>query len=179
MKDVFASVRVLFWMTLLTGLAYPLGITAVAHLAFRDQAHGSLLRDRGQVIGSKWIGQAFFDPAYFHPRPSATSYNPLPSAGSNLSVTHRDFPKFVANVPPDLLYASGSGLDPHVSPEAARFQVGRVAAARRGSGATPEKLGALVDSIVEPPDFGVLGQPRVNVLLLNLELDRQFPRRGP
>jgi potassium-transporting ATPase KdpC subunit len=184
MKDLRKGLRLLVWMTVLTGIAYPLGITFLGGLLFREKSGGSLVSEREKILGSKWIGQIFSNPAYFWPRPSATNYELLPSGGSNLSVTHRDFQRRVverrerlkvADPPPDLLYASGSGLDPHISPEAALIQIGRVAHAR---GTAPAGLRILRESMVEPPTFGVLGEPRVNVLFLNMELDRKFPRTG-
>jgi potassium-transporting ATPase KdpC subunit len=184
MTDLWRGLRLLVWMMLLTGIAYPVGTTLLGDLLFREKAKGSLVREGGTIVGSKWIGQEYSDPAYFWPRPSATNYDPLPSGGSNLSVTHRDFRKLVgerrermkvADLPTDLLYASGSGLDPHISPEAALIQIDRVADVR---GVTPAVLKSLVESMAEPPTFGVLGEPRVNVLFLNLALDRKFPRIG-
>jgi len=182
MNDLWKGIRLLAFMTVLTGIAYPLGIAAFGRVVFRERAQGSLIHEGAGIVGSVWIGQGFFDPAYFRPRPSATSYGAVPSGASNQSVTHRDFKRLVeerrerlnvAEPPADLLYASGSGLDPHVSPEAALIQIGRISEARN---AIREDLRNLVESAIEPPTFGVLGEPRVNVLLLNRELDREFPR---
>lgn len=173
-------------MMLLTGVIYPLSIYVVGRLFFKDRAEGSLVIRNGSPVGSKWIGQSFHRVEYFWSRPSAVDYNPLPSGGSNLSRTSRDLEKVVADrrqswdsgdVPPDLLYASGSGLDPHLSPEGAHFQVDRIRQSRGLSEEDGTILHDLVTSLVEGPDFGVLGQPRVNVLLLNLELDQRFPLR--
>jgi K+-transporting ATPase ATPase C chain len=171
-------------MTLLTGLIYPLVVTGIAQLAFPRQANGTLVMAGDTVVGSALLGQANDDPRYFWPRPSATGYGTLPSGGSNLAPTSGDLAAAVAQratdfraahglsdthpVPVEMLFASGSGLDPHISPDAARLQAGRVAAAR---GLPEESVLALVEAHVEGPQLGFLGQPRVNVLLLNVALD--------
>jgi K+-transporting ATPase ATPase C chain len=163
---------------------YPLVVTGIAQLAFPHQANGSLVMAGDTVVGSALLGQANADPRYFQPRPSATGYDTLPSGGSNLAPTSLELAAAVAQraadfraandlsadaaVPTELLFASGSGLDPHISPDAARLQVARVAAARGQDEAT---VAALVEEYVEGPQLGILGQPRVNVLLLNLALD--------
>jgi len=167
MKLLFQSLRLTLVFTFLTGLLYPLFVTGVAQLAFHDKANGT----------PSLLAQKFTSPKYFWPRPSAGDFGTVPSGASNFGPTSAALRKAVqerrdklgANAPADLLYASGSGLDPHISPEAARFQIARVAAAR-GVGA--EKIAALVEKFVEPPQLGFLGEPRVNVLLLNLALDR-------
>lgn len=175
--------------TLLTGVIYPVLVTGLARVFFPHQAGGSLLRDaNGGVVGSALLGQQFSDPRYFWGRPSATGpapYNAAASAASNqgplhpalhAAVTQRIAELRAANpevqgaVPADLATASGSGLDPHISPEAARFQAARVAAARGWS--TAEVL-ARVEAQVLPRTLGVLGEPRINVLLLNQDLDAQ------
>jgi K+-transporting ATPase ATPase C chain len=171
-------------LTLITGIIYPLVVTGIAQLVFPAQTHGSLLMDGEQVVGSALLGQANADPRYFWPRPSATDYSTLPSGGSNLAPTSADLAASVARraadfraahgltagdpAPVEMLFASGSGLDPHISPDAARLQIGRVAAAR---GLDESQVAALVEANVEGPQLGFLGQPRVNVLLLNLALD--------
>lgn len=179
-------------LSVITGLAYPLALTGLARVLFPRQAEGSLLRRNGQVIGSAWIGQAFTDPGHFWGRPSATvdaggkplPYNGANSGGSNLAPSNPDLAKAVqariaalraadpdatGPVPVDLVTASGSGLDPHISPAAAAFQVPRVARAR---GLAEAKVRALVARHIEGPQLGILGEPRVNVLELNLDLDR-------
>jgi K+-transporting ATPase ATPase C chain len=184
MKDIVASLRMLAWMTLLTGALYPLASAGISRTLFRDKADGSLVSANGAVVGSSLIAQNFSAPKYFWPRPSAAGngYDPTSSGGSNLGPTSAALVKAVetrrlamsmsnpgeGEVPQDLLFASGSGLDPHISPEAAKYQVARVAVARKWD---PAKVQALVDQLTEGPTFGVLGEPRVNVLKLNLALD--------
>lgn len=178
-------------LSLVTGLAYPLVVTGLAQLAFPHRANGSLITINGCVAGSALIGQATADPRYFWSRPSATTDadgRPLPthggrSAGSNLAPSNPDLRRAVelriaalraedpgnqAPVPVDLVSASGSGLDPHISPAAAEFQVGRVARLR---GLDPARVRALVRAHTEGRTFGLLGEPRVAVLPLNLALD--------
>src|SRR5438445_2925585 len=172
-------------LTFLTGIIYPLIVTAFAQL-FPDKAAGSVIEVNGKAVGSELIGQPFSDPKYFWSRPSATSpqpYNGASSSGSNLGPTNKALAEAVADrikrlreadpgntapVPADLVTASASGLDPHISPEAAQFQVSRVAKAR---GLTEERIQELLDRHTEARTFGVLGEPRVNVLRLNLALD--------
>jgi potassium-transporting ATPase KdpC subunit len=188
MKHAVASIRIYLALTLLTGVLYTGVVTVFTRLIFARQAQGSLVIDKGHVLGSSLIGQSFADPRYFWPRPSAIGYNPLPSGGSNLSVTSNQLRDSVearrqafrqANnmasataVPADMIFASGSGLDPHISPEAARAQIGRIAAQRRLSNAQRSTLAAVVDRAIEMPQLGFLGEQRVNVLLLNLALDK-------
>ncbi len=174
------------WFTLVTtvmfGLIYPLGITGLAQIFFRDRANGQLIEQDGKLVGSRIIGQAFTGPGYFHSRPSAagTGYDPTSSGGSNLAPTNKnllervkgDVQKLQAEnpntpIPVDLVTASGSGLDPDISPAAAEFQIPRIARAR---GMKEEDVRALVQSHTKGRDLGFLGEPRVNVLELNLEL---------
>lgn len=175
-------VGMLALMTLLTGVAYPLVITGVAQVVFPRQADGSLIEKNGAVIGSALLAQGFAKPEYFHPRPSAAGkngYDATSSSGSNEGVTTKTNNDAIAQraaaekndgspVPADLVTASGSGLDPDVSPAAALYQVPRVAKARN---LPEEKVRALVEAHVEDRTFGFLGEPRVNVLELNLALD--------
>jgi potassium-transporting ATPase KdpC subunit len=173
-------------LTAITGVVYPALVTAVGQLVFSHQANGSLIVKDGKPVGSALIGQPFDDPKYFWGRPSATSpfgYNAGASVGSNLSPTNADLIKTVqgrvdalkaadpgngAPVPVDLVTASGSGLDPHISPAAALYQVERVAKARKMSA---DDVRALVDRHTDGRQLGFLGEPRVNVLALNLALD--------
>lgn len=171
--------------SVLTGGFYPLAVTGIAALAFPDRASGSLVLRDGKSVGSRLLGQDFRGPEWFHGRPSATPrlpYDALLSGGSNLGPTNPALADRVraeverlraenpasARIPVDLVTASASGLDPHISPAAALWQLPRVAAARR---LDPARVRALVLDAVEGPDFGILGEPRVNVLLLNLALD--------
>lgn len=178
-------------MTALTGLAYPLGVTAVARLAFPEEAAGSLIERDGRVIGSALIGQEFTGPGYFHGRPSAAGngYDAANSGGSNLAPSSAKLAETVAArvaalkaenpdqpgpVPADLVTASASGLDPDISPAGAAWQVKRVAASR---GAPVAEVQALVAHQTQGRELGLLGEPRVNVLKLNLALDERFPMR--
>jgi K+-transporting ATPase ATPase C chain len=176
----------LLLLTALTGFIYPVVVTGIAQLLFPAQANGSLIIKNGKVVGSPLIGQPFDDPKYFWSRPSATGpfpYNAAASSGSNLGPTNPDLLKGVADrvavlkkadpentapVPVDLVTASGSGLDPHITPAAAFYQVSRVAKAR---GMSSERLRQLIAEHTEGRQFGILGESRVNVLQLNLALD--------
>src|SRR5262245_35667227 len=180
------SAVLLFLLTVLTGVAYPLLVTLVAQIAFPRQARGSLVTRGTDVVGSALIGQPFDDPKYFWSRPSATApfeYNASASSGSNRGPLNPALvdavkaradtfraadPATCAPIPADLVTSSGSGLDPHISPAAARWQVPRVARAR---GLDPTAVQALVALHTEPRQWGFLGEPRVNVLALNLDLD--------
>ncbi|WP_114395837.1 potassium-transporting ATPase subunit KdpC [Oleisolibacter albus] len=185
------ALTLLLALMLLTGLAYPLAVTAVARLAFADQAAGSLIRRAdGTVLGSALIGQGFSRPDYFWSRPSAAGagYDASNSGGSNLGPSNAALiaavqarvmalkaanPGAVGPVPVDLVTASASGLDPHITPAAALWQVPRVAAAR---GLDPAELRRLIGAATEGRVFGLLGEPAVNVLKLNLLLDQRAPR---
>jgi K+-transporting ATPase ATPase C chain len=185
-RELRVAFVMLVLLSLVTGIAYPLVVTAAARVAFPGRADGSLIEEGGVVRGSKWIGQSFDDPKYFWGRLSATGpvpYNAAASSGSNLGPTNpllsaavrsrvetlRAQPLGDAPIPVDLATASGSGLDPHVSPAAARVQIPRVATAR---GLEVARVASLVEAHVEGRTFGFLGEPRVNVLALNLALDR-------
>lgn len=196
LKELRPALVVLIGLTLITGLIYPLVMTGIAQVVFPTQASGSLIVQDGKVVGSSLIGQPFSDDKYFHGRPSATTapdpqdasksvdapYNAANSGGSNLGPTSKALAERIkadveklkgenpdAAVPVDLVTTSGSGLDPDISPEAAYFQVPRVATAR---GLPPERVRALVDSQVQGRALGLFGEPHVNVLELNLALDK-------
>lgn len=190
MKQIIIAIKVTFLTAVLTGLLYPLLVTGLAKAIFPRQASGSLITAEGKTIGSELIGQRFTRPEYFHGRPSAAGkdgYDGLASQGSNLGPTSqalvdrvRDDAKKVRDenptqteaLPADLVTASGSGLDPDISPAAAEVQVARVAAARHLSS---DAVRQLVAAGTEGRQFGLLGEPRVNVLQLNLALDRAAP----
>jgi K+-transporting ATPase ATPase C chain len=192
MNQLKIAIRATIVLTILTGIAYPLLVTGLAQALFHRQANGSLLESNGKVIGSEWIGQRFTRPEYFHGRPSAAGndgYDATSSSGSNLGPTnqklvdrvHADIKKFRAEnpgftgpIPADLLTSSGSGLDPHISPASAEAQAARVAGAR---GVAPNLIAGLVAKHTEGRQWGIFGEPRVNVLLLNLDLDQTFPIR--
>lgn len=165
-------------LTLLTGFAYPLVATGIARIAFRDAASGSVVKRDGQPVGSALLAQKTDDPKYFWPRPSGGDFATVASGASNKGPTSADLAKAIAerreklgkDAPDELLTASGSGLDPHLSPEGAKFQAPRIAAERK---IPVEKVDALIDQLREEPQLGVLGEPRVNVLALNLALDMQ------
>lgn len=172
-KQIMPALRMLLVLTLLTGVIYPLLVTVFAQAFFSRKAGGSLIEHDGRVVGSSLIAQKFEKEGYFHPRPSAVDFNPLPSGGSNLGPTSAklkaQFAAAAPGTPQDLIFASASGLDPDISPEAARFQIPRIAQAR---GLAPEALHHLIDEQTQGLQLGFLGEPRVNVLRLNLALDR-------
>ena len=191
MKNILRPVLVLFAaLTVVTGLVYPVVVTAVAHAAFPHEADGSLIEKNGKAVGSELLGQQFDAPSYFWGRLSATSpnpYNPQASGGSNLGPTnpaladevkgrisalHDADPTNTAPIPVDLVTSSGSGLDPEISPAAAAYQIDRVAKARKLS---PNDVDALVQRATSGRQFGILGEARVNVLKLNLALDELKP----
>jgi len=182
-KHIVTSILYMAITAVLLGVVYPLVVTGMARVLFPKQANGQLIERNGVVVGSHLIGQSFSGPGYFWSRPSSagTGYDAANSSGSNLGPTNKDLgtrvaasvatldPKGTAPVPIDLVTASGSGLDPDISPAAAFYQVGRVAAERQVS---EDAVRALVTAHVTPRQFGLLGEPRVNVLELNLDLDR-------
>jgi len=188
MKQIIISLRMLGIMSLLLGLVYPLLITGIARAAFPDGADGSLVGVDDTLRGSRLIGQQMEGARWFHSRPSATDYNMLPSGASNLALTSRELHEVVearrmkfiidngleadAVVPAEMVFASASGLDPHISPAAARMQVGRIARARGFSRMQRQRLSDLVESMTERPQFEILGCARVNVFMLNLALDK-------
>jgi K+-transporting ATPase ATPase C chain len=195
-KELRPAIVLTVALTVITGIAYPLAMTGIAQLAFPYQANGSLVTKDGKTVGSELIGQSFSQDRYFHSRPSATTapdpkdatktvdapYNATNSMGSNLGPTNKALIERVkvdldklnqenpdASVPIDLVTTSGSGLDPHISPEAAFFQASRVARARN---LPEESVRAIIAQHIEDRQFGIFGEPRVNVLDLNLDLDR-------
>lgn len=186
-KNLITAVLMTIATTILLGIVYPLVVTGIAQAIFPDQANGELIKRDGKLVGSSLIGQGFSGPQYFHSRPSAAGqgYDAANSAGSNLGPTnrklidrvHQDVAALQAQnpgkpVPIDLVTTSASGFDPHITPAAAEYQLAQVAQAR---GIPTAKLTALVAKHTEGRQFGVLGEPRVNVLELNLELDQRFP----
>ncbi|HZS56217.1 MAG TPA: potassium-transporting ATPase subunit KdpC [Bryobacteraceae bacterium] len=191
LKQLMPALKMTIVITVLTGLIYPAAVTGVCQLAFKSKADGSLFAKNGRVEGSFLIGQNFSRPEYFHPRPSAAGphgYDPTASGSSNLGPTNqrlydrirasaeqfrKENPKYVGSIPADALTVSGSGLDPDISPANAAAQTARVAEAR---GATVTQIQDLIASITEERGFGFLGEPRVNVVKLNMALDRQFPK---
>jgi K+-transporting ATPase ATPase C chain len=178
------ALRLFLTLTLLTGVVYPLAVTAIAQTLFAWRAGGSLVRVDGRVAGSELLAQKFTSTRYFWPRPSAAGYATMPSGASNLGWTSAQLKKTVAErraslepgdgskaVPAELLFASASGLDPHISPEAAFYQLDRVATARGFDADHRQQLLSLISQKTEAPLWGFLGQPRINVLQLNLALD--------
>jgi potassium-transporting ATPase KdpC subunit len=194
MKQLIIAIKLTLVLTLLTGVAYPLLVTGLSKVLFPHQASGSLIQRDGNTIGSELIGQRFARPEYFHGRPSAAGndgYDAIATGGgaSNYGATNQKLidrvqgdlktfraenPTFTGPVPADLVTTSGSGLDPHLSPASAEAQVGRVSAAR---GMSADAVRQLVAENTEGRQFGILGEPRVNVLKLNLALDRTAPAR--
>jgi K+-transporting ATPase ATPase C chain len=189
-KQLLVGLRMTLALTVVTGLLYPLVVTGISQMLFPKQANGSLIVKKGRVVGSALIGQNFARPEYFQPRPSAAGndgYDPTSSGGSNFGPTsqklidrvktsvaqfRKDNPDFSGPIPADLVTASGSGLDPHLSPASIEAQIPRVAAAR---GIGQEQLRLLAAEFTEGRELGFLGEPRVNVLRLNLALDERFP----
>jgi potassium-transporting ATPase KdpC subunit len=192
LSQLWPALRINIFLTILLGVAYPLAVTGVSQILFPHQANGSLITKNGQVVGSELLGQNFSKPEYFQPRPSAAGndgYDPTASGGFNQGPTsqklvdrvkaavdkfHKDNPDYHGPIPADLLTASGSGLDPEISPASAEAEVPRVAKAR---GISEDQLNQLVAQFSKSPQLGVLGEPRVNVLDLNLALDQQYPKK--
>lgn len=191
-QQILPGLRLKLFLTILLGVLYPLAITGISQVLFPHQANGSLITANGRVVGSELIGQNFAKPEYFQPRPSAAGndgYDPTASGGSNYGPTNqkladrvkasidkfrKDNPDYTGPLPADLVTASASGLDPHISPDSAAAQTARVAKAR---GVSAGRIDQLVARFTEGPDLGLLGEPRVNVLKLNLALDSEIPRR--
>jgi K+-transporting ATPase ATPase C chain len=192
LSQLWPALRINVFLMILLGVGYPLAVTGISQLAFPHQANGSLITRNGQVVGSELIGQNFTKPEYFQPRPSAAGndgYDPTASGGYNFGPTnqklidrvkasaekfHKDNPDYHGPIPADLLTGSGSGLDPDISPASAQAQEARVAKVR---GISQDQIGQLVAQYTKSPDLGLLGEPRVNVLKLNLALDQQYPKK--
>jgi K+-transporting ATPase ATPase C chain len=192
MKPIRTAIIVTIFWTVVVGGIYPLFMYGVGKVFFPGQAEGSLVTREGKVVGSALIGQDFSTDLYFHSRPSAIKYDASSSGASNQGWTNADLKKAYdqrkadwqkvygpGQPPEDMLFASGSGLDPHIGPAAAELQVPRVAAARHLSADSQARLLALVKRSEEGPQLGFLGEPRVNVLELNLALDAAFPKASP
>jgi potassium-transporting ATPase KdpC subunit len=188
-NHLIVAVKFTLITTIIFGLLYPLAVTGLSRLLFPKQANGSLIEKNGQVIGSRLIGQAFTSDKYFHSRPSAagSGYDATASSGSNLAPTNQHLVDRVKQdvaklqqenpgvpIPADLVTSSGSGLDPDISPAAADFQIPRIARAR---GITAEALRPVIARHSQTRQWGILGEPRVNVLELNLDLDTSFPAK--
>jgi potassium-transporting ATPase KdpC subunit len=187
-KQILITIKYFTVITVLTGIIYPLFISAVSMIAFPAKSSGSIIEKEGKSVGSELIGQKFESDKYFWPRPSAIDYNPMPSGGSNLGPTSSALKKFYddkqknftekngisdpSSVPNEMFFASGSGVDPHISPRSALLQVNRISKARGFTGAQKEMVVKLIGSLTQNPQFGFLGDSVINVLLLNLELDK-------
>jgi len=188
MKKIFIqSLKIFLVMTLLTGIIYPLFISAAGQLFFSHQANGSLIVKDGIIIGSSLIGQKFADSGYFHPRPSAINYNPIPSGASNLGLSSALLQEQIRErknefretnlisdsiaIPSEMIFASGSGVDPHISKQAAQLQISRIVKARNLNELQSKKIIVLVDSLTESRQFGIFGCEVINVLELNIKLD--------
>lgn len=186
--QLLIAIKILALLTILLGVGYPLLITGIARLAFPAKANGSLIKAGDKVVGSELIGQQFDSDLYFYSRPSATNYNPLPSGGSNLGPTSEKrkllFRERKENfilknqidatqpLPSEMLCASASGLDPHISPLAALLQVERIVKVRQLNNSQKQELLTTIADLTEPPQFTLLGEARINVLKLNLALDK-------
>lgn len=186
-KQTIIALKILLVLTIVTGILYPLLITGVAQVAFNHKANGSMIEKNNVIIGSELIGQKIDSVAYFWSRPSAIDYNPLPSGASNLGPTSEKLKKLVSErrskfakengvdsmaIPAEMLTTSASGLDPHISARAALLQVNRIAKARNFNAAQKQELERLIRGKTEKPQFGILGEEKINVFLLNIELDK-------
>lgn len=177
-------------MTILTGVIYPLFVTVIGQTIFHNHSNGSMIVVNNKTVGSELIGQKFAGIQYFNSRPSAINYNPMPSGASNLSVTSKELQLRVKrnialfdsinqiptsqSIPAEMIYASGSGLDPHISPQAALLQVNRICKVRHLPETAVKQIEDLISYSTEGRQLGFLGEKRINVLKLNLELDKQF-----
>lgn len=184
---LFISIRILLVLSILLGIAYPVFLTGTAQLFFPAKANGSLVLKDNQIIGSALIGQKFDSSRYFWSRPSAVEYNPIPSSASNLGPASKKLKNSIeerrslflktnlltdtTSIPPEMIFASASGLDPHISPAAAMLQLERVILKRKMNTTEKEELVQLIKSLSEKPQFSLFGEPRINVFKLNLALD--------
>jgi potassium-transporting ATPase KdpC subunit len=189
-SDIRKALVFLILMTILTGFIYPVLTTGIARIILPEKASGSLIRNNGKILGSELLGQRFDSSIYFWPRPSASNYETVPSGASNLGPTSMILKNAVHNrilsfasgnqvsdtleIPPDMLFASASGLDPDISPASALLQVNRISKARNFDRENTDKLYNLVNELTEKPQFMIFGTKRVNVLKLNIELDKRF-----
>lgn len=188
MKTLFTSLKIFLFFTILTGIIYPVFVTGIAQLAFPAKANGSLITQQdNKIIGSELIGQQFDSIIYFTSRPSAISYNPLPSGGSNYGLTNLKLKNLVyerkhqfisfnqldslSEIPSEMLFASASGLDPHISPKSALLQVERIVKVRQFDHIKKQRLLQTIMELSEAPQYSFLGEQRINVLMLNLKLD--------
>ncbi len=188
MKTLIISLKIFLFFTILTGIIYPLLVTGIVQIIFPEKANGSFIIRENKVIGSELIGQQFDSSIYFSSRPSAISYNPLPSGGSNYGLTNIKLKEFVNErkkqfiafnkldsltiIPSEMLFASASGLDPHISPQSAFLQIDRIAKARKFNFVQKQKLIQCIKDLTKGPQFLCLGEERINVLLLNLATDK-------
>ncbi|MBM9500311.1 potassium-transporting ATPase subunit KdpC [Leptospira sp. 201903071] len=193
LNTVFIALRTLFFLIFVTGIFYPIVVTGFSERLFPSQSGGSLIRINGQIVGSELLAQKFTKDEYFWPRPSAADFATMASGASNSSATNASLKAKVderkdfllkkhpdqSTVPPDLLFASGSGLDPHISPAAASFQMQRIATARKLSSEQTVELKKLLEESIEKPSFGFIGEKRINVLRLNLNLNSKFGKIDP
>ena len=185
--QLIIALKFLLVMTILLGIIYPFFMTGIAQLSYPSKANGSLVLRNGKIIGSELIGQNFDSSIYFWSRPSATGYNPIPSGATNYGPTSDTLKKLVTArrisfaakngmtdinaIPKEMIFASGSGLDPHISPEAAMLQLGRVATARKFDETKKQQVQQLIKNMTEEAQFSLLGEPRINVFALNLAMD--------
>ena len=187
-KSILIALRLLLILTVITGILYPLLITGICGIFLHDKAEGNLVKINGEVVGSKLIGQQFNSAVYFHSRPSAINYQTLPSGASNLSWSDNRLKVAVnlrkeaflrenlladtTTVPTEMLFASASGIDPHISPASAYLQMERIALSRKFNDEQKLKLARLITELKEEPQYSLFGKERINVFLLNLELDK-------
>jgi K+-transporting ATPase ATPase C chain len=188
--QLIISIKIFTVLTVLCGIIYPLLITGFTQSIFPEKANGSLIIENNKIVGSELIGQKFDSACYFQSRPSAVNYNPLPSGGSNLGPINEKLNEQVAErskqwgqsnpkvsaekIPAEMVFASASGLDPHISPTAALLQIDRIVEARNLTDAQRQQIVELVNELTEKPQFSLLGESRINVLKLNMALDKQY-----